>query len=78
MFPDAQHLPAVATQCAVHQLIPRPVRRQLLAPERCVVLGLGGVLGTTVPETAIHKDCELELGKNKIRFNLKGWAVLLL
>lgn len=69
MFPDPQHPPARATQRPRHQSIASPICRQLPLPERPIVLRLRRVLGTAMPETAVHEHCELEFGKDEIRLS---------
>lgn len=71
VFPDPQHPPARAPQGARHERIPPLVRTELLLPERPVVLGFRPVLGTAVPETTIHEECEPCLPKHKIRPDAK-------
>jgi hypothetical protein len=44
------------------------VAREFLSPESTIGCGLRCVLGTAVPETAVHKHRELEFLENEIRF----------
>jgi len=37
-------------------------------PECAIVLWLGCVFGTAMPEATVHEDCQLELWKNEIGF----------
>lgn len=67
VLPDSQHLPARPPQRAVHQPVTLLVPGKLAPPERAVVLGLRFMLWTAMPETAVHKHRELELGKNEVR-----------
>jgi hypothetical protein len=68
MLPNPDHAPTSLPQGAIHNLIPLLVRCQLAPPERAIVLRLRRVLRTTVPETAVHKNCEPRLLENEIRF----------
>jgi hypothetical protein len=67
VLPNAENMPASPTQCAGNEPVTRLVAGNLIAPERRIVLGLGAMLGTTMPETTIHKQCEPHLPENKIR-----------
>lgn len=67
-FPDAQHPPALPAQGLIDQQVPRPVGRQLGLPEQAIVFGFGGMAGTAMPETAIHKHRQPRPAKDKIRF----------
>jgi hypothetical protein len=51
----------------IHQCITRDVARQLALPERAIVLWLGRVFWSAVPETPIHKECEPHGPENEIR-----------
>jgi hypothetical protein len=52
MFPDSQHAPAHFPQSQVDELVPRPVRRDLLPPERRIPPRLDEMPRAPVPETA--------------------------
>jgi hypothetical protein len=68
MFPNPKDAPTGPAQCLVHQPVTGLVAGKFLFPKRTVAGGLRAVLGTTVPETTIHKKREIEFEKNKIRF----------
>jgi hypothetical protein len=67
VLPETHDSPTRPAQGAIHQTIPRPIDGQFPPPEFGVVLGLGRVTGTCVPETAIHKHRDPALGKDEIR-----------
>ena len=67
VFPDAQHTPIGPPQGARHQPVPRLIGRELLSPERGVALGLGRVLRSAVPETAVHEHHQPQFGKDEVR-----------
>ncbi len=73
MLPNAENLPVGPPQGSGHQPVAGDVTGKLATPERRVALGFGSMLGTTMPETTIHEDCQLELGENKIRADTKGF-----
>jgi len=66
VFPNPKNTPALQTQRARHQKIARLVAGKFIFPERTIVFRLRCVLWTTMPETAVHKNRELEFWKNKI------------
>ncbi len=68
MFPNPKDVPACPVQSLVHQPVAGLVAGEFLFPKRTVAGGLRAVLGTTMPETPVHKKCEFEFEKNKIRF----------
>ncbi len=68
VLPDTDHFPALGAEGAGDEAVAGLVGRNLLPPERGVGLGLGGVLGTTVPEAAIDENGEFQFGENKVGF----------
>lgn len=66
-FPNPNDPPTRPPQVPVHHLIPRLVSRQFALPEGAIVLWLGRVLGTAVPETTVHEHREFEFGEHEIR-----------
>ena len=67
MLPDAQDAPVGPPQGLVHEPVTRLVAGNLVAPESGVAFRLRSVLGTAVPEAAIHKNREPKFGENEIR-----------
>jgi hypothetical protein len=65
VFPNTNHFPTAGAEGAGDEAIAGLVGRNLLPPERGVVLGFRAVLGATVPEAAVDKDGELQPGKTK-------------
>jgi len=51
----------------IHQPVTRLVSCQLVFPKGAIVFWFGCVPRAAMPETAIHKDGELEFWKNKVR-----------
>ncbi len=47
--------------------VPRPVRRELLPPERAAARRLAAVRRTAVPETAVHEDREPARPEDEVR-----------
>ncbi len=74
VLPNPQYPPAGPPQGAGHKPVARDVAGEFLFPKRTVAGGLGSVLGTAMPETAVHKHREPRLPENKIRTNTKGRA----
>jgi hypothetical protein len=72
MLPNAQDAPASAPQGLVHQPVARAVPLKFFPPEGPVVFGLGRVPGAAVPEAAVHKDRQADLGKNEVGFAKDG------
>lgn len=68
MFPNPQHAPTGPAQCLVHQPVSGLIAGKFIFPECAVAGRLRAVLGTTVPETTIHKDRHFDFRKNEIRF----------
>ena len=66
MFPNPQHTPAGFPQCPRHQCVALFVSRKLPPPEGTIVLGSCFMLGTAMPETAVHKKRELGFLENEI------------
>ena len=69
MFPHVQYPPARTTQRPRHKRPAFSISRKSPTPEHAIILGLCGVLGAAVPETAIHKKSEPHLPGNKIWFS---------
>ena len=68
VFPNPQHSPALSAQGAGHKPVSPPIRRKFLSPVSATPCGMPGMLRTTMPETAVHKDRLPRLPENKIRF----------
>jgi hypothetical protein len=68
MFPNPQDMPIGRPQGPVHEPVAGDVAGEFLFPESAIAFWLCRMLWATVPETAIHKNREFELWKNKIRF----------
>jgi hypothetical protein len=79
MFPDPKHVPAHSPQHAVDEPVPRPVRRDLLSPERRISPRLNEMPRPPVPETArlAVASCEGGLLKNVQTFPGKREAGVL-
>ena len=73
MFPDAENPPAGPSQGAVHEPVAGDVAGKFLFPESPVAFRLRSVLGTAMPETAVHKNCRAQFEENKIRTHGEGW-----
>jgi hypothetical protein len=61
LFPDTEDTPVVPRQVSGNKPVAGLIAGNLFAPERRVALGFGSMLGTTMPETAVHENGELEL-----------------
>lgn len=72
MFPNTNYDPAAFPQGAVYAAIPRPVARDLFAPELRVGFWLGGVFRATVPETAVDEDGDVEQGEDEVGADAAG------
>ena len=77
VLPETQDAPAGAAQGPVDEAVAGVVGGEFLFPEGRVAPGLGAVDGAAVPETAIDKDGEAQLGKDEIGSDMKGRAALL-
>ena len=77
VFPNTEDTPPCPAQGLVHKPVTGLVAGKFLLPKRTVAGGLRAMLGTIMPEAAIHKNREPRLPENKIRPNTKtGRAVL--
>lgn len=76
VFPDSNDGPPGLTKSAVRIPVSPAILEDLLAPELGVGLRPGSVLGTTVPETAIHEDCDPKTRKYDVGGppNARYWA----
>jgi len=68
VFPNPHDPPAKFAQLAVHATVAGLVRGELLFPESTVAGGNFTMLFASVPETAVHKECQPVPPKKKIRF----------
>lgn len=68
VFPDAEHMPAVSSQETADLTVTRLVAVDLESPESGVLTGPDAMQRATVPETAIDKDGQAQLGKHEVRF----------
>jgi hypothetical protein len=68
MFPDAQHTPSRAPQCANRFSISTPVPFNLLTPVLLVVRRHPQVLGTPMPKASIHENSNAPVWKHKVGF----------
>ncbi|MDB6020689.1 MAG: hypothetical protein JWQ04_546 [Pedosphaera sp.] len=66
VFPDAEDAPAGAAQGSVDEAVAVAVGGEFFAPVGAVARGPGAVPGAGVPEAAVHKQGEPELGKDEI------------
>ena len=60
--------PAELAQFTIHSPVAGLVRGEFLFPERTVASGNFAMLGTAMPETAVHKKRQPVSPKKKIRF----------
>ena len=67
VLPNSNDTPAEPAQFAVHAAVAGLVRGEFLFPEHTIASGNFAVLGATVPETAVHKECQPVPPKKKIR-----------
>jgi hypothetical protein len=58
---------------SVHNSVAGFVAGELVSPKRAIGCGLGRVFRAAVPETAVHKNRELELRENEISFPKTFW-----
>ena len=65
MLPNPKNAPLGRPQRPRHQEVARLVAGEFIFPERAVAFWLRPMLGTTMPETAVHKDGEFDFWKNK-------------
>ena len=68
MFPNPEDAPSEFAQLAVHAAVTGFVRGKFLFPECTIASGHFAMLRATVPETAVHKECQPIPPKKKIRF----------
>ena len=64
--PAGQAAPAAAAQGAVDEEVALPIAPEFLPPEKRVAGGHAAMPGTTVPETAIHKQGDPRRAENKV------------
>ena len=69
VFPETQHAPAGAAQCARDEPVARAIAKEFASPPGRAVRRPRGVLRATVPETTVHKDREPQFWENEIRFH---------
>lgn len=68
VFPNPHDEPILFAERATDPQITRPIRFEFLFPEFAVA-GRGiAMLGTAMPETSVHEDCDLHILKHKVRF----------
>jgi hypothetical protein len=65
--PNPQNQSAVCSQSSRHKPVAGFVAGDFLPPKCSIAFWLRSMFWTTMPETTIHKNRELELGKNKVR-----------
>jgi hypothetical protein len=68
VFPNSQHTPAPASKRTIYKSCANFVAFKLLFPKRAISFGLCAVSWAAVPKTAIHKNGQVELFENKVRF----------
>jgi hypothetical protein len=68
VLPNSKNCPTALTERAIHKSVTSFVTSKFISPESTIGCGLRCVLGTAVPETAVHKHRELEFLENEIRF----------
>ena len=69
VFPDPQHPPPGPPQRPRHQTITHLIHLQFSFPEQTIVGRQVEMFRTTVPETTVHENRELEFRENEIRFS---------
>ena len=74
MLPNAKNVPATRPKRAVNQPVSLFVGLQLALPKRAVIPWKIRVFRGAMPEASVHKNCQLELGKDKIRL-AKYWRM---
>lgn len=67
MLPEAQHGPAGSVKSQVGIKISFAILINLRPPIFCVLLGLGGVLRTSVPKASVHEHCNMQARKGDVR-----------
>ena len=72
-FPDSNDAPARPPQGVIYNPVAGFVARQFLFPECGIIPRLGRVPGTSMPETAVHKDCRARFAENEVRAHGEGW-----
>ena len=71
-LPDVAHAPAFGAELAGDLAVAFNVTAYFFAPEFGVLFGFDVAAWTAVPKTAVHKNGQLLLGKNEIRFAGQG------
>lgn len=71
MLPDAHDAPAGLPQKPEHLPVALDIPRNLFTPEGGIVLRFGGMLGASMPETAIHENRNAVGAKDKIGFAIQ-------
>ena len=69
MLPDPNHSQAPAAECTCNQVVPGPIRGELLPPECGVVLRLGRVFRASMPKAAIDEHREFVFRENEVRLS---------
>jgi hypothetical protein len=72
VFPNAENAPLGRPQSPRHQNIARLVAGEFIFPKCAVAFRLSSVFWTTMPETTVHKDCQLEFWKYEIRSDFEN------
>jgi len=72
VLPDPHDAPCGFAQGGVYQTVARLVTLDFFNPELGVVFWSGPVLPASVPEAAVHKQCDLVIPKHKIRLSKHG------
>ena len=55
MLPNTDHAPAMIAQGTIYSTVTSFIIENLFPPESGICLGLGSVLGTAMPKTAVHE-----------------------
>lgn len=66
VLPDSKHQPSISLESPVVAGITSAVQGKLFAPPRCVRPGSDRVVGTTVPEAAVHLDSDPGPAENDV------------
>jgi len=69
VFPDAEHPPALTAKRSGDKSIPERVSRELFFPKWPVIHRQIGVLGASMPETAINENDDTLAAKGEIRLS---------
>ena len=72
MLPDADDFPALAPELAGDAAVAGHVGLAFAVPKCAVGFWAGVAFGAAVPEASVDEDCDLLLGKGKVRLSEQG------